>query len=222
MQIILASLVAVALAILLYRRYINSEEQQKRYPHELFAPLVPLLENAKVEATETIGTNLLTGNYNGFPVQIKTIVDTLSTRKLPSLWLMITIPLKTAVPAVFNIMMRPTGPSTFSNFDNLPHTIPTPAGFPLDAVLRSDSENFAPPVAAMRNCLKSFAESRSKELLITPKGVRIVLQAAEATRARYGVFRQADFGDVFLNPELVKETIDLLVQLHSEISGTAP
>jgi hypothetical protein len=49
-----------------------------------------------------------------------------------------------------------------------------------------------------------------KELLISPRGLRLVLQMAEADRARYGVFRQADFGAVVLEAPTLQ---DMLIQL---------
>ena len=49
-----------------------------------------------------------------------------------------------------------------------------------------------------------------KELLISPRGLRLVLQMAEADRARYGVFRQADFGEAVLEASMLQ---DMLVQL---------
>ena len=48
--------------------------------------------------------------------------------------------------------------------------------------------------------LSLFADGRAKELLVTPNGVRFVWLLAEADRARYGVFRQAEFGDAALHP----------------------
>ena len=99
------------------------------------------------------------------------------------------------MPGIFDMMMRPGSPTTFSNFDHLDHTLPMAAGFPPEAVLRTDRKGVRFPHDIIASHLDLFAEGRAKELLITPNGVRIVWLLAEADRARYGVFRQAEFGD---------------------------
>ena len=93
------------------------------------------------------------------------------------------------------MMMRPGSPTTFSNFDHLDHTLPKAAGFPAEAVVRTDRKGVRFPSEIIAGHLDVFADGRAKELLITPNGVRIVWLLAEADRARYGVFRQAEFGD---------------------------
>ena len=68
-------------------------------------------------------------------------------------------------------------------------------GFPEGAVVRTDRRGVLFPRQRIADHLGIFADGRAKELLIMPNGVRIVWLLAEADRARYGVFRQAEFGD---------------------------
>lgn len=60
-----------------------------------------------------------------------------------------------------------------------------------------------------------------KEFLISPKGLRIVLQLAESDRLRYGVFRQVDFGDVCIDPSLARQTMDTLLALENNLGEHA-
>ena len=114
-------------------------------------------------------------------------------------------------------MMRPAGTSSFSNFDHLPFTEPTPHDFPKDAVIRTDDAEHMPDLKIISRHLALFHSRYGKELLITPKGLRIVLLAGEADRARYGVFRQADFGDVSVDPLMVTDSLDLLIALRQDL-----
>ena len=100
------------------------------------------------------------------------IVDTLAARKLPSLWLMVTRPAPQPVDQVFDFMMRPAGPSTFSNFDFLPHALPLPPGFPEHMVLRSDHPSLSVAIGLVPRLMPLFTAERGKELLISPKGLR--------------------------------------------------
>ena len=155
----------------------------------------------------TAGVITWEGSWNGRRVQVRTIVDTLATRKLPARWLSVSITEPVSVPGTFDMMMRPGSPTTFSNFDHLDHTLPKVADFPAEAVLRTDRKGVRFPQDIIADHLEIFAEGRAKELLITPKGVRIVWLLAEAERARYGVFRQAEFGGARLEPALIEKLL---------------
>ncbi|CDX25423.1 conserved exported hypothetical protein [Mesorhizobium plurifarium] len=158
------------------------------------------------------------GSWNGQRVQLRTIVDTLATRKLPTRWLSVSITEPVAVPGVFDMMMRPNSATTFSNFDHLAHTLPKVLAFPADAVLKTDRKGVAFPQDLIATHTDIFAESRAKELLITPKGVRIVWLLAEAERARYGVFRQAAFGDAGIDPALIERLLEAASTLRQAIN----
>ncbi|WP_176477112.1 hypothetical protein [Mesorhizobium sp. WSM4313] len=166
----------------------------------------------------TAGVVTWAGSWNGQRVQVRTIVDTLATRKLPTRWLSVSITEPVAVPGTFDMMMRPNSATTFSNFDHLPHTLPKVLGLPADAVLRTDRRGVAFPQDLIAAHTDIFAESRAKELLITPKGVRIVWLLAEAERARYGVFRQAAFGDAGIDPALIERLLEAASTLRQAIN----
>ncbi|MER9653920.1 hypothetical protein NKJ26_10420 [Mesorhizobium sp. M0152] len=166
----------------------------------------------------TAGVVTWEGSWNGQRVQVRTIVDTLATRKLPARWLSVSITEKTAVPGTFDMMMRPGSPTTFSNFDHLDHTLPKAPGFPAEAVLRTDRRGVRFPQGIIADHIEPFSEGRAKELLITPKGVRIVWLLAEAERARYGVFRQAAFGDARIDPAVIERLLVSLFDLREAIN----
>jgi hypothetical protein len=166
----------------------------------------------------TAGVVTWAGSWNGQRVQLRTIVDTLATRKLPTRWLSVSITEPVAVPGVFDMMMRPNSATTFSNFDHLPYTLPKVLGFPADAVLRTDRKGVAFPQDLIASHIDIFAEGRAKELLITPNGVRIVWLLAEAERAPYGVFRQAAFGDAGLDPGLIERLLEAASALRQAIN----
>lgn len=166
----------------------------------------------------TTGVITWEGSWNGRRVQVRTIIDTLATRKLPARWLSVSITEKVAVPATFDMMMRPGSPTTFSNFDHLDHTLPKSTALPAEAVVRTDRKGVRFPQAIIADHLGIFGEGRAKELLITPNGVRIVWLLAEAERARYGVFRQAEFGDATLDPALIERLLESASTLRDAIN----
>ena len=218
MMTVIASAVAAALLFLLYRDFKRRSEVVREEPVRLFSAVMPLLENATFHPGEAAGTHRLEGSYRGHAVSVRTVADTLALRKLPSLWLMATLTRAQPFTGTFDLMMRPGGPTTFSNFDFLPHTVPNPDSFPEDAVLRSDdSAAMLPPEFAAAHVPDMFSDARMKELLVTPKGLRLVRQLAEGDRARYGVFRQAEFGSVVIDPQLLCGMLDKLIALQDDI-----
>lgn len=217
LQIIAGVALALALAALLLRHVKKAHAKAEAAGAIMFRDILPTLADAKLRKGEAAGTWKVEGRYQGHPFQLQTVVDTLAVRKLPSLWLMITLPEAQPISGTVDLVMRPSGPSTFSNFDFLDHTFSTPAGFPERAVIRSDKPQPPLALATLTPHLALFHGSQGKELLVSPKGLRIVLQAAEGDRARYGVFRQAEFGDAALPPALVTEGMNTLLALAGDI-----
>jgi hypothetical protein len=182
------------------------------------ANLRTVIADAEDVSDGTAGVITWAGSWRGRRVQVRTIVDTLATRKLPARWLSVSVTERVAVPGTLDMMMRPGSPTTFSNFDLLDHTFPRNAAFPTEAVLRTDRKGVRFPQEVIADHLEIFAEGPAKELLITPKGVRIVWLMAEAERARYGVFRQAEFGAASLDPVLVERLLTAASKLRDAIN----
>ncbi|MEP7242758.1 MAG: hypothetical protein ABI885_03635 [Gammaproteobacteria bacterium] len=211
----LAAFVAVGLFLL--HRYRGESQRRQREPARFYARALAVLERGELQATGAVGYPRLAGRYQGFPVQVQPVIDTLATRRLPALWLLVTLQDALPVAARLDLMMRPTAATTFSNFDLLPVTLQLPAGFPEHSVLRTDDAQSALPAGVLAPHLDVFESPRAKELLITPNGVRLVWLIAEADRARYGVFREADFGETDLDPDLLRSLLDRLVALRHSV-----
>ena len=221
MRIVLGVCAALIVAALLWRRWKRDRLRRDATPQRLFGPVLGMFPDAVLEQTGTPGYPRLRGTFAGVPVQVWPVVDTLAVRRLPALWLLVTVQTPLPVHARLDLMMRPAGPSTFSNFDLLPHTLPTPPGLADAAVLRTDDAERAPPPEWLAGHLDLFEQTRAKELLITPQGLRFVWLLAEAERARYGVFRQAEFGEVAIDPVVLEDLLNRLLRLRETIVARA-
>jgi hypothetical protein len=208
---------AIALAVHFAAKFRKRAKQRASAPDAFFMKVRPHIENARYEGERSAGYPQLVGRYRDLPVRLHPVIDTLAIRKLPSLWLLATVPDPMPLRATFDLMMRPAGPTTFSNFDHLPITLDALPDLPLHAVVRTDDAQHVLPYHLVAAHLDVFADPRAKELLITPKGLRFVWQVAEADRTRYGVFRQAEFGAVELDPQLVCDLLDRLIALRKSI-----
>jgi hypothetical protein len=215
------SVAAAALAVLvtvhLVLRWRRAQRKRAGAAEHFYAAVRGMFEAARLEDTGAVGLPRLCGRFAQYHVQVQPVVDTLALRRLPVLWLLVTLQDALPLRARLDLMMRSAGPTTFSNFDLLPVTLPTPAGFPDHAMLRTDDRAHVIATEVLRPHVGLFADPRAKELLLTPNGVRIVWMLAEADRARYGVFRQADFGDVSLQPELLRALLARLIAVRTSI-----
>jgi len=196
LRAVFGTLLALALAALLVRQALAGARRRRDWGDTLMQPVTGLLDGATLQPMGPNEPPMARGAFQGWPVQARPIIDTLSTRKLPSLWLMLTMPAPLPVAATFDFMLRPAGGSSFSNHDQLPHASPTPRGWPADGVLRTDRPDMPLDISALAPLEPLLRSSQLKEILVSPQGLRVVLLLAEADRARYGVFRQAEFGDI--------------------------
>jgi len=66
-----------------------------------------------------------------------------------------------------------------------------------------------------------FEDQRLKEMLVTPKGVRLVYQVQQAERARYAVLRQIEFLDNTLPPGLARRLLEATIAIRTSLIAEA-
>lgn len=161
------------------------------------------------------------GHRAGLWLDLQAVPDTLTFRKLPALWLLVTMPEALPLRQRINLMIRPTGVEPFSNFDQLPCQTALPLGFPHDAALRSETELTPTEAALLNRHLALFDDPRVKELVLSPQGLRITWLAEEADRGRYLLFRDAEVGRRALQPAALDPLLAALQGLRADIMQRA-
>jgi hypothetical protein len=152
---------------------------------------------------------------------LQALPDSLTYRKLPSLWVMITLPGPLPVQATLDIMARPSGLEVFSRYASLPHSLPCPSYLPEGTGIRCDDAARILPESLVARHSTLFADVRAKELLISPKGLRFVLQGDEADRGKYLLFRDAELGRQPLAAVRAKDAMQALLTLKADILAEA-
>lgn len=169
---------------------------------------------------EPSGFPRLTAHLGEEAFDLQALPDSLTFRKLPALWVMITLPVPLPVQATLDIMARPAGNEPFSHFARLPHHLTCPADLPEGTGIRSDNAAAVPPLDLIAPHLSIFADPRVKELVISPKGLRLVILADEAERGRYLIFRDLEVGRRPLPKDRLSPLIDTLRTLRQTLSET--
>lgn len=162
----------------------------------------------------------IAGRYNGLAVDLQALPDALAVRKLPVLWLLVSLPVPLPVGATISILRRPSGTETFSPHGRLEFDLTPPPGFPAQTALRTDDPQGLPDPHLLQAQAGLFADDHVKELVISPKGVRIVRMADEADRGRYLLYRDAELGRTALAPEVLEPLLQHLAALVSELGQT--
>lgn len=210
-----AGLLAALIALLAQQRHAGAARQAAR---AAFFDGCKSLFTDGLKAIAPTGFPRLSGRYRGQVFDLQAVPDTLTYRKLPALWVLVTLPAPQPVRATFDLMIRPGGYAPFSNFHALPDQIAAPAGFPADCAIRTDDPANLPDEVLLRRHLPMFQDARMKELVISPKGLRLVWLAEEANRGRYLLFRDAEMGREPVSAAALRPLMDALLALQADLA----
>lgn len=178
--------------------------------------ILPELEDARRGRAPT-GFPRVAGRMGGMALDLQAVPDSLTFRKLPALWLLVTALEPLPIPQRIHLMIRPRGVEPFSNIAQLPVQTTLPPGFPADAMLKSEAPLSGAEAALLRRHLDLFDDPRVKELVLAPEGLRIVWLADEAERGRYLLFREAELGRDPLAPDALMPLVARLRAIRSDV-----
>lgn len=169
---------------------------------------------------------VLRGRWRGRTVELRPITDTITARKLPVLWLQVSLLAPTGAGSVLDALLRPLGGEFWSPASELETRLRVPLGLPATLQLRGDHPAAADLLLALQAQAAFLKRPDAKEILVTPKGVRLVVLLAEGERAAYLLLRQARFAVDELDPALVRVLLDHAFALHQDVvaltHGQAP
>lgn len=218
MRIAAVVIAAIVAAILMWRFQHDHVRRVRRERRAMFDAVAPLLEDARLEQ-QGIDYPSLEGRYRGHDVRLRPLDDHLGYRKLPSLWLVVTVKRTLPVDGVFDFIVRPENLEYYSPSGRLPHALPIPAGWPQHAWLRTDDPDGMPSTARMAPYIADFEDRQLKELVVSARGVRFVYQAKQADRRRYRILRSVMFEDVRIDPALVRRLLDRAIEIGDDLEG---
>lgn len=217
LDVIAVTAVFLVILCLMYRR--NGRAVQ-RARAEMFEDCVRLMASHRV-VQDGMAFPRLTGEYRGYRVRVEAVVDQVCFRTLPSLWLLVTVEGELPHRGALDLLVRPRNTEFFSHLWSLPEALAIPNGWPQHAVLRTDRPDALPPFAALDAHVQAiFSDEKAKELVVTPRGVRVVYQLAQAARDRYLVFRELRFQETRVPPSLFAGLADRAIAVHQTLAAT--
>lgn len=181
-----------------------------------FDALKPLFDGGETRLQPT-GFPRMTGRKDGLAFDLQAIPDTLTFRKLPALWVMVTLPEPLPLAATVDLMARPSGNEPFTRFSSLPNSLPALSDLPTEVAIRCDGGPDQPLAELLARHADLFDDPKVKELVVSPKGLRIVILAEEADRGRFLIFREAEMGRTPLSPHRIAPLLDRLSALRKDV-----
>jgi hypothetical protein len=216
-DILALCILAVCALWLIYRR---DRAGKKAVRGSYFDDCRTLFGECRVEQTG-LEFPILDGVYEGHRVRLEPVIDHMAVRKLPSLWLKVTVLGALPIGGTIDFLARPQNTEFYSPSERLPLTLRIPAGWPQHALLRTDIEDRSVPVDFLTPHMRIFDDAKTKELVVTPRGVRIVYQAAQGERAYYMVLRQPEFGAARLSVTLARRLLEEAIAVYNS-AATLP
>lgn len=164
---------------------------------------------------------VLRGRWRGCQAELRPVLDGLAVRKLPALWLQVSLLAPTGAPGTLDALSRPLGGEFWSPSSELEIRLATPSGLPETVQVRADHPRAASLLPALARQRAFLTRADAKEVLITPKGVRLVVLLAEADRGPYLLLRQGHFAVDRLDPDLARTLLDGAFGLREEVLSLA-
>jgi len=162
----------------------------------------------------------LSGRIGPSRIDVRLISDTMTMRRLPQLWLQVTVLEHLPHVAGLAILVRPAGYEFYSLTERFHHVIDTPPGFPAEVIVRGEKVAAARVLDALAEPLRAIlSDPKVKEVAVTPAGWRIIRQTAEGRRGEHLLLRQAVFDNAEVAPQALKATLEEIDALRA---GLAP
>jgi hypothetical protein len=210
------ALAVAALGLWLAFRLIREASARSHARANYFSAVKALFDGGETRVQPT-GFPRMTGRRDGLAFDLQAVPDTLTFRKLPALWVLVTLPEPLPLDATLDLMARPSGNEPFTRFADLPQSLPTPPELPKEIAVRSDDATRIPPPDLIARHADLFTDPKVKELVLSPKGLRIVILAEEADRGRYLIFRDAEMGREPLPLARLEPLLDRLAAIRKDV-----
>ena len=165
----------------------------------------------------------LDGRIAGRRVTLCLIVDSLTIRRLPQLWLSLTMVEDLPIGPGFAALARPAGSEFYALAHDFAERLDPPAGFPAEVLVRGGGRRAAGALAAAAPAVAALlADPRVKEVAATRRGLRVIRQLAEGRRGEHLLLRQCAFANVSVAPAMLIGLFDGLTAVRDALAAPAP
>lgn len=205
---------AATAATLLGWQQLRQQRRQAAARTAVFDDCRALLAGARVE-DHGADYPRLAGRHRGGRFMVQPMLDHVGFRKHPSVWLAVGLHAPLPLGGAFELVMRPQGIEFYAAGNDWEQRLELPPGWPAEHLAKVDRTGWTPPLEAIRRGAGDWlADSALKSLLVTPRGVRLVVRLCGVRRGDYLLLRA-------LRPEAERVPPALLVRAMDGALGIA-
>jgi len=154
---------------------------------------------------------LLEGRRSGHDVRIEPVLDTLSMRTLPALWLVVTIGGPHPVPGRLSVLARACGTEFYARHDQLPEPVQLGEDWPGELSVRSDGSDVVTECPQPLDRVRvAMTDGTLKQVVVGPASTRAVWKCATADSGSYRVTRRVDLTHARVDVRALKEVLTAL------------
>ncbi len=213
--LLLAGCGAVILAVLHHRHVARVRADRG----SLFDSCSAVLTDARV-LRRGLDFPVLSGRWGAVPVRVEPVVDTLSMRTVPVLWLVATIGLPRPVAARLSVLARTCGTEFYSRHDEAGAPVQLGPAWPGSLAVRSDEpEELARQTDLLDRLAGFMADGQVKQVALSGATARVVWRCAGAASSTYRVTRRVDLTGVRADPVALGEVLDTVLDLAAMAGG---
>lgn len=195
-----AALVLVVIALLVTLE-VFQVRRVGRERHAVFDAVLDLLSEPSLDQRAT-GYPRLAGVYRREPVKLELVTDSLVERRLPKLYLVLTVKRRLEIQQPVDVLLRPHPADTISPGADFACDHPLPSGWPPD--VRIVTPDRWPPPSDVLSVIRPLTDDpRTKHVLVAPGGLRIAWEVARAEVGPYRLVRRSRFKLSLSREELV-------------------
>ncbi|HDY84223.1 hypothetical protein LCGC14_0538980 [marine sediment metagenome] len=207
--------IAPLIAMSVYYLFQRSQIAIKNNRAMLLSDCNSMLDNSAT-SYESNGFPIIKGRYRDFDVQLNLIPDTIVMRKVPPLWLMVSIKANKQSKGSMDFIVRPQNSEFYSPGWRWDGLFKVPATWPQYSIAKYNDttasisvlDKFVPDL---------FKDEKVKQLLVMPDSLRITYMAKQGIRGEYLLTRGAVFDEHAINSDEVKKIIEYAIEIRKNI-----
>lgn len=182
---------------------------------QLYDHCASLLQGTS-RSRDRAGLPVLSGEYQGYRVTLEVVEDTVAWRKLPPLWLMLTVRGNTNSHGSLDLIVRPANNEYWSPSWQWDGHLSLPPAWPQHAVLKYRHQP-ADLATLHAHVPRLFADPNMKELLIGPRSLRLTCMVKQANRGEYLIMRNAVYDDQPIPHDTVQHLLQQAIVMRSAL-----
>jgi len=214
---IAVSVLLIMMVVIMTRKYRQDVTSKKQARSSVFDGCDSLLQDPQA-SWDKANLPVLYGNYAGFKVQLSVVEDTLGWRKIPPLWLLIKVAANHPSHGTLDFIARPANNEFYSPSWQWDGSMKIPARWPQHAILKYLKQPV--DLALLDNDVPElFADTKMKELLVTPDMTRLTYMIKQGERGEYLLMRNAVYNNSPVSKDIVESLLKKAVAIRRNLEN---